>query len=306
VRIAAMPWSAKGRLARVLAYVRALPWIAGETRRADALYVFLPSHLGLLFVAAARLLGRPYGVYLRGALHLGTGRMRRALAGSRFVLATTSLLADIAQAEGAVSDVVTPMIDLRYEDVARELRIVEEPPFRILFVGRIEASKGVPEMLEGLARARRRGLVFQLDLAGSGPEIAIHRARASELGLGDAAFHGMVRDRAVLAGLFRNADLLLLPTHIEGFPRVLYEAMTYGVPVVTTFVGGIPSIMREGENCVRIPVKDAEAIAETVEKTLMDSTLRQTIANGGLRVMRGILDSGRPTHARQVMERLAP
>jgi len=305
IRLATPPWPSDGPT-RILAYLRALPWILRETRRADVLYVFLPSHLGLLFVAAARLLRRPYGVYLRGALYLQTRRMARALAGSRFVLATTALLADTASRHGTDADVVTPMIDLALEDLATARDVAEGPPFRILFVGRIENPKGMPELLEGLSRVRTRGVGFQLELAGSGPDIERFRARAEELGLGDAVFHGMVRDAEELAGLFRRADLLVLPTHHEGFPRVLYEAMTYGVPVVTTFVGGIPSVMREGENCVSIPVNDADAIAEAVEKTLADPALRRTIVQGGLRTMRGILDPDRPSHARQVMERIQP
>lgn len=304
LRLATVNWPV-GHLRRGLAYLRAIPWVLRETRRADVLYLFLPSHLGVLFAAAARLLRRPYGVYLRGALHLETRRIKSALSRSRFVLATTALLADTARQLNGNAAAVTPMTELALRDVTDEPAIVERPPFRILFVGRIEKPKGIPELLDGLAQVRTRGVDFQLELAGSGPEIERFRSRAAELGLGDAVFHGMVREATALADLFRQADLLVLPTHHEGFPRVLYEAMTYAVPVVTTFVGGIPSLMHEGENCVRIPVDDADAIAEAVEKTLADPALRLTIAQGGLRTMREVLDPDRPSHAHQVMEQIA-
>ena len=97
LRVSTSPWRTDSVLLRIASYLRALPWVLRETRRADLLYVFLPGHLPQLFVAAARLLRRPYGVYLRSSLHLETARMEWALTGARFVLATTELLATRAR-----------------------------------------------------------------------------------------------------------------------------------------------------------------------------------------------------------------
>jgi glycosyltransferase involved in cell wall biosynthesis len=307
VRVSWTRWDVSSRQGRAFSYPRALLWILREVARADVLYVFLPGHLPLLFTWAARLLRRPYGVYLRGALHLESRRMEGALAGARFVLATTALLADRARPVCADSEVVTPMVEVRLGDVVAEPTIREPgmPP-NILFVGRIEAAKGIPELLEGLGALRADGVDFTLSLAGSGPQLEAYRQDAASRGLGDAVFHGMVSDPSALAELFRSADLLVLPTHVEGFPRVLYEAMTYGVPVVTTFVGGIPSVMRDGENCLEIPVKDPSGLAEVVRHALADPALRHGLVAGGIATMRGVLDPGRPTHARQVLARLSP
>lgn len=306
IRVSAFPWATGGKLARALHYVRALPWIVRETLRADFVYVFLPGHLPLMFVWAARLFRRPYGVYLRSAPGLALRRVTNALASARFVLATTPQLAERAREFCAASDPVTPMMDLGPEDVVPSPSISETPPWRILFVGRIEEAKGVGELLKGLGELRRRGVSFTLDLAGAGPELDAYRVEATEQGLPDAAFHGMVSDPERLRALFRSADLFVLPTHIEGFPRVLYEAMAHGIPVVTTFVGGIPSIMRDGENCLRIEVGDPAGLSTTVEKALADPGLRRKIAAGGLATVREVLDPARPSHARQVAERLDP
>jgi glycosyltransferase involved in cell wall biosynthesis len=107
-----------------------------------------------------------------------------------------------------------------------------------------------------------------------------------------------------LRGLFDATDLFVLPTYREGFPRVLLEAMAFGVPVLTTFVGGIPSLMNDGVNCLRIPVRDAEGLAKVMERALLDSELRFQIASGGIESVRRILHADRPSHAHRVVEEL--
>ncbi len=305
VETTSTPWSLATPFARLTAYFRALPWVLRETRRADALYLFLPSHLALLFAGAAALLGRPYGVYLRGELGLGSAPMRRALGRARFLLATTSLLAERAEVPHVPSDAVTPMIDLTPEDLAADTDVSREPPWKLLFVGRVDEHKGVPEMLDALGRLRAEGVPFSLELAGAAPDLETTRTEAAARGLGDAVFHGMISDPSALAERFRACDLLVLPTHHEGFPRVLYEAMTHGLPIATTFVGGIPSIMRDGENCVELPVRDAEGLADVVRRILADADARQRLADGGIATMRTLLDPSRPSHAQQVEARIA-
>ncbi len=298
--VSAFPWRLESPMRRVLSYVRALPWVVRETRRADALYVFLPGHLPLFFVWAARALGRPYGLYLRGELHLQTARTRHALRGARFVIATTPLLAEHAARFCSATEVVTPMLDLRSEDIQGDRAIRATEPWRLLFVGRVETAKGVFELLSAVETLRARGIRLELEVAGGGE--GLERARRKS---GDwARFHGLVSDRSALAALFRSADLFVLPTHHEGFPRVLYEAMVHGVPVLTTFVGGIPSVMRDGENCLRIPVGDPAELADTIARALSDAALRRRLVQGGAETMRQILDPRRPSHAAQAAKRL--
>jgi glycosyltransferase involved in cell wall biosynthesis len=298
--VSAFPWRLDSLIHRLLFYLRALPWVLRETWSADALYVFLPGHLPLLFVWAARALGRPYGAYLRGELHLRTARTRRALRGARFVIATTPLLAEHAARFCSTTEVVTPMLDLRCEDIRSNRVIQESGPWRVLFVGRIETAKGIFELLSAVEVLRARGIPLELEVAGGGKDLDRARRESHD----GVRFHGLVSDRSALAALFRSADLFVLPTHHEGFPRVLYEAMVHGVPVLTTFVGGIPSVMRDGENCLHIPVGDPATLADTIARALSDVELRRYLVQGGSETMRRILDPRRPSHASQVAQRL--
>lgn len=300
VTVSVFPWRIDSPGQRLLSYLRALPWVLRETQRANFLYLFLPGHLPVMFTWAARALGRPYGAYLRGEIHLETARMRSALRAARFVVATTPLLAQQAARYCADVDVVTPMMDLRIEDIAGPRSVRESGPWRILFVGRVERPKGIYELLDAVGALRARGLALTLDVAGAGADL--ERCRR-EFG-GQTTFHGLISDRSTLARLFASADLFVLPTHHEGFPRVLYEAMVHGVPVLTTFVGGIPSVMKDGENSLRIPIGDAKALADVIARALGDAALRARLIRAGAETMRRILDPNRPSHAEQVAARL--
>lgn len=289
-------------LGRLLDYARALPWILREVRAADFVYAFLPGHLPILFVAACRLLRRPYGVLLRG--ELGGLRLRFALGGARFALATSAPLRDAALRAGVQAALATPMLDLEPGDLPAARQRRAPGPWRLLFVGRIEAAKGVPELLEAVAELGRRGHAVELDAVGWALEFEEHREAARRCRLANVHLHGAITSREKLRELYDRADLFVLPTRSEGFPRVLYEAMAHRLPIVTTFVGGIPALMEDGSSCVRAPVRDARGLADAIERVIRDDTLRDRIADGGARLIRSLLANGHPSHAEQVAERL--
>ena len=79
--------------------------------------------------------------------------------------------------------------------------------------------------------------------------------------------------------LYQNADLLLLPSHEEGLPYVLIEAMAYGLPIITTPVGGIPEVVRDGKNGFLIDPGDYEALANRIIHLSRDEPLRLSMGN---------------------------
>jgi glycosyltransferase involved in cell wall biosynthesis len=310
LRIEALPWREERPLTRVASYLRALPRILSLTRRAEHLYVFLPGNLPTLFLAAARLLGRPYGVYVRGEIDPRNPLMRAALRGARFAFHTEGL-GDRIRPWCPATETVTPMIEMSLDDlgVPREPR--RDPPWRLLFVGRVQREKGIDDLIDAAKLLVERGCKLSVSVVGGpggvGDEPERLRRKIRDLGLeGVVVLHGMVSQRTRLAEFYREADLFVLPTfYPEGFPRVLYEAMSYGVPALTTFVGGIPSLMVDGENCLRIEVEDPEQLAGTIERALRAPELRLRISAGGVATMRRLLGERRKTHAEQVVERLA-
>lgn len=307
----ARPWRLGSPRTRIASYLRAAPWILREVLAADFLYLFQPGRVPTLFALAARLLRRPYGVYVRGEL---VGReIDFVLRGAAFTIAVNEGLRAVAAKSCADTALARPMMDLCIEDVLDARPQRREGPWKLLFVGRVERPKGVDELIEACAQLAERGLDFHLDIVGGAPgsaagvggEIDRLRQKAEGCGLGARVkFHGMVSDRERLTAFYRAADLFVFPTRWEGFARVLYEAMANGLPVVTTFVGGIPAVVRDGENGVRIEVRDPADIATKVSALLADLPLRVRLAAEGAKTVREALGPARRPHAELLIAKL--
>ncbi len=271
-------------------------------RRARWLYAFLPGTLPMAACGLARRLGLPYGVYVRGRVDLASPAVRRVLAKASLVACNNTHTATELEPHCRALRVAPPMMAVEATDlgtVERPARLVPQ----ILYVGRLEAPKGLPELWQALAGLVRNGQEFNLTLVGNGP-LADPAGLPAEL-VGRTTWAGFVSDKEELAAFYRNADLLVLPTHDEGFPRVLYEAMTYGAAVATTFVGGIPSLMRDDVNAARLEPRDPANLARVLGELLGDPERRRRLAGSGLATMREVFSRTGPSHAaivHQVLE----
>jgi glycosyltransferase involved in cell wall biosynthesis len=148
-------------------------------------------------------------------------------------------------------------------------------PLRVLFLGRIGDRKGVFDLLEAVASLLHSGVDLRLDIGGNG-EIQRLRSAIARRGLADRArFHGWIRgpekDR-----LMRKSGLLALPSRAEGMPMTLLEAMALGLPVLATPVGGVPELVRHGENGLLAPPGDRAALAAGLRR-LTDPSLRKEL-----------------------------
>lgn len=119
-------------------------------------------------------------------------------------------------------------------------------PIRLLFVGRLETPKGVGRALHVLSRLQQKGLPVQLDLVGDGPQREEFESLAATLGVTElVTFHGWLA-RTALAPLYSAAHMMILPSSAsEGWPKVLSEAMAYGVVPVCSNVSSIPQYLEK-------------------------------------------------------------
>jgi glycosyltransferase involved in cell wall biosynthesis len=105
-------------------------------------------------------------------------------------------------------------------------------------------------------------------------ELDAARARAAELALGTAvAFPGPLHGEP-LYQQFETHDVFVLPSYNEGIPAVLYEAGTFGLPVVTTPVGAIGDLVRDGENGLLHAPGDLDALTAAVGRLVREPELR--------------------------------
>lgn len=150
-------------------------------------------------------------------------------------------------------------------------------PYSILYAGTVNARKGYADMIRAFARIAGKHKDWMIVFAGNG-EIGKGQALADELGIGhQTLFLGWV-DGADKDRSFREASIFCLPSYAEGFPMGVLDAWAYGVPVITTPVGGILDVAEDGKNMLLFKPGDTEKLAEQMEKLIMDEPLRINIA----------------------------
>jgi len=144
----------------------------------------------------------------------------------------------------------------------------------LAFAGRLGPQKSLGVALEALAAAP--GVTFAI--AGDGPDRGRLERRAGELELdGRTRFLGSMPRESVLR-LFRAADVSLLSSSWENFPHTVVEALAVGCPVIATAVGGVPEVVRDGENGLLVPPDDPEALAAAIRRFFADDDLRRRLA----------------------------
>lgn len=298
--------SEKNSLAKCFSYLKSIPAILHQVRKADFLYIFLPGNLSMLISICAIILKKPYGIYLRGEHGFNRKLMSLILSKSNFVHANGQILADKVSRFCKNVDLTIPMLDLTDSDCFTHRNFKNQPPWNILYVGRIETRKGIHELIEAARIIKEQAIDFELNIVGEGPELEkLMTESPAELGQ-HVRYLGLISDRDKLFSLYMNADLFVFPSHEEGFPRVLYEAMAFQVPIITTFVGSIGSIMQHEDNCLRVDVGDSKMIALTIERALNNIQLRQKIAGNAGNVVRQILKrKNESSHAKQVHQKVS-
>lgn len=149
--------------------------------------------------------------------------------------------------------------------------------YSILYAGTVNGRKGYADMIRAFARIAEKHKDWMIVFAGNG-EIETGKTLADELGIGaQTLFLGWVsgvnKDKA-----FREATIFCLPSYAEGFPMGVLDAWAYGLPVITTPVGGIPDVAVDGKNMLLFEPGDTDKLAKQMERMITDEHLRQCIA----------------------------
>jgi glycosyltransferase involved in cell wall biosynthesis len=148
----------------------------------------------------------------------------------------------------------------------------------MLAVGRLSPEKGHADLLEALTLVKQAdpGTDFRAVIVGEGAERANLEGQRHALGLdGIVLLPGQQTD---VRPFYAMADLLVLPSHSEGSPNVLLEAMSAGLPIVATNAGGIVEIAAHGETAMIVPTRDAPAFAAAIQRLRSNPDLARRLA----------------------------
>ena len=147
----------------------------------------------------------------------------------------------------------------------------------VLFLGELGKRKGCYDIPEVIAQVKKSIPDVRFVLAGAGDEVdekAIKKLIDEENVSDNVEFPGWVRGD-MKDKLLREADVFFLPSYNEGMPMSVLDAMGYGMPVVSTNVGGIPKIVHNGENGYCCKPGDVNTMSLMMIKLLMNQRIRE-------------------------------
>jgi glycosyltransferase involved in cell wall biosynthesis len=153
---------------------------------------------------------------------------------------------------------------------------------RIVFLGQLVERKGIHVLVEAMAQLRGEAeLLLVGGDWGSAGYAADVQSLARRLGVGE--WITFENHRADVGAILSTADVLVLPSFAEARPRTIIEAMTLGIPVVATSIGGVPSLVADEETGLLVPAGDPAALAIALGRLVRSPALRERIGAAAAR-----------------------
>lgn len=238
----------------------------------------------MVFAVTARRFGVPVVLHLHGSemklFHAQQPPWRQRLiarqleASSRVLVLSRSWMDFVsAIAPAARVEVVPNYVGLPPKE---KLHRPQREHVSVLFLGLIGQRKGVYDLIPALDKARRLSPAIRLRIGGNGETERVER-QITELGLADhVSLLGWVSGDDKQREL-AQADIFVLPSYNEGLPMSVLEAMAWGLPVITTRVGGIPELVDHESTGVLVDPGDIDALADALVRLAGDPVLRAAI-----------------------------
>lgn len=188
-------------------------------------------------------------------------------------------LARTLAAWGVVPEKITPIHNAVEGQIAAPAKIPLAGKIKIVTAGRLITIKQIDRIIEAVARIEDIGLV----IVGDGSERPRLEALARGLGVLERIYFAGQRTGEETLALLAAADVFVLNSTHEGLPHVVLEAMSVGVPVVATAVGGTPEVVRDGENGLLIPPQVEGALCKILSRLVSSPDERTRLASEGKR-----------------------
>jgi glycosyltransferase involved in cell wall biosynthesis len=159
--------------------------------------------------------------------------------------------------------------------------LADDPPV-MLYHGRVDARKGVLDLLEACRMLRDGGDRFRLLISGIGPTFDETASAIVRLGLSDCVEMTGYVDYDAVPEVYRRASIFVSPTYAEGFSNTILEAMASRMAVVSCRSVGVVDCIRDGENGLLTEPGDCAGLADALRRVLRDGALRDRLADAAL------------------------
>jgi len=184
---------------------------------------------------------------------------------------------------------VTPFVPVSHDRMLRlkEKFAIQDGVIVILTVGRLSREKGHNDLIRALSQIREEKAKCQIRLiiVGDGPERVRIQETAKECAVND--WVTLAGHQADVAPFYSLADIVVLPSHTEGSPNTLLEAMAAGIPVIATAVGGVPEIVKSDESALLIEKQNPHALAQAIMWLVESEDRRNKLGMAGRSVASG-------------------
>lgn len=263
-----------------LGVVAAAPRYAGiileEIKQADCVHVRCPASIALIALGVLFLRARPRPRWAKYAGNWSpleheplSYRLQRWILLNRLHRGPVTVNgSEIDQAHHVVPMANPCLTDPELAE-ARSLSVQRQafPPVQLLFVGRVEVTKGVGRALDIAALLRQHGVDLELHIVGDGPQRPGFEVRARRLGL-QVFFHGWASRRQLAHHYARTHFLLLPTTSSEGWPKVLSEAMAFGAVPLASAISSIGDVLSRLGAGIALPPRDPQAYVRAILELL--------------------------------------
>jgi glycosyltransferase involved in cell wall biosynthesis len=263
-------------LLRHLAYLGEAAWLLQQLQRHRIEHLHV--HFGTNAAAVARLIrcmgGPPYSMTLHGPDEFDaprSWRLGQKQADAEFVAAISDYCSAQLRRWSAPED--WSKIHVIRCGVNRDFLLEYEPidpsSRTLVCVGRLCPQKGQLLLIEAMGRLCREGICARLVLAGDGEMRTAIERRVTELNLGDhVQITGWI-DEAEVRHHLLTARAMVLPSFAEGLPVVIMEALALARPVISTYVAGIPELVRPGETGWLVPAGNVPELTAAMRQALL-------------------------------------
>ena len=163
-----------------------------------------------------------------------------------------------------------------------------DDPITLLYHGRVDARKGILELVDAFAQLADARPDLRLIISGIGPDVAAVGERVEMLGLGDRVEMPGYASYEDAPEVYRRGDIFVSPTYSEGFSNTILEAMASGLPVISTRAVGVVDCLVDGENGLLVDPRDVDALAAAIGRMVDDGTLRKALARRALADVRSL------------------
>ncbi|MEO6349193.1 MAG: glycosyltransferase [Candidatus Limnocylindrales bacterium] len=292
-----------------LLYQRNRRPIHSAVAESDLLWLRLPASNALIALRAARQHGVAHFGWVAGSA-AGVARSSRRPVGVGGVAAIVGEAYDrVTRMVGRSGALIELDQDLFASVVTgRDIAEVEAVadvqgggPTRIVWAGRMVGEKGLLDLIDAIYAVMSAGTDISLVLIGDGPARASVLQAAARLPADRLEEYGYVGDRSAFMSLLRGCDIFASPSHSEGLPKTLVEAMAAGLAVIATDTGASRRVLADGERGVVVPVGDVPALCAAIASLIDEPAQRQRLALAGLRWAK---DHTADAQARRLINRL--